>query len=211
MSKIYTEQLKIGKDKDFVEQIEEGGVGRDILKRKIIKNIKKVAATNENIPTKLSDELTNYSGNVIFRIFIWRDMITEFVKEKPIIGFDFGKPLRSRSLELTLIGYCDWVRDGWIGAHNSHLHIIYRAGIIGVLFILSLLTILFRMIKKFVALKSLTGILLCGIIINWFVAANFLLTFELPYTAIPIWTLFGLTYAYCYKDEVEDMNLRGKI
>ena len=62
------------------------------------------------------------------------------------------------------------------------------------------------MISKFIYLKSITGVLLCGIIINWFMAANFLLIFELPYTAIPIWTLFGLTFAYCYKCQKEDRN-----
>ena len=60
------------------------------------------------------------------------------------------------------------------------------------------------MIKRFIMLKSLTGILLCGIIINWFVAANFLLIFELPFTAIPIWTLYGLTLAY--GREVQEKN-----
>ncbi|MCK5178707.1 MAG: hypothetical protein KAR32_04190, partial [Candidatus Omnitrophica bacterium] len=74
--------------------------------------------------------------------------------------------------------------------------IVYRAGIIGVVLIFSLLTVLFRMIKRFMVLKSFTGVLLCGIIINWFVAANFLLILELPYTAIPIWSIFGITYAY---------------
>jgi len=192
---------EMGKDKVLVEQIEKGGLGREILKKKIIENIRIVVVTYEDMPANLKVETDSYVGNAAFRLFIWRDMIVELMKERPVMGFDFGKPLRSRSLELTLMGFGDWSRDGWIGAHNSHLHIIYRAGIIGVVFIFSLLTILFRMIKKFVALKSLTGILLCGIIINWFVAANFLLTLELPYTAIPIWTLFGLTYAYCYKNE----------
>ena len=87
-------------------------------------------------------------------------------------------------------------RDGWIAAHNSHLHVIYRAGIVGMLWVFTYLSLLFKMIGQFVRQKSLTGILLCGIIINWFVAANFLVTLELPYTAIPIWALFGLTVAY---------------
>jgi len=55
------------------------------------------------------------------------------------------------------------------------------------------------MIKNFLLCRSLTGVLLCGIIVNWFVAANFLLIFELPYTAIPIWTLYGMTFAYFQK------------
>ncbi len=141
----------------------------------------------------------NWEGaciNAVFRMFIWRDMIVEFWKKKPVFGFDFGKPLRSRSLEIINWGETEWSRDGWIGAHNSYLDMVYRAGIVGVVFIGSVLTVLFQMIKKFIRLKSTTGILLCGIIVNWFVAANFLLIFELPYTAIPIWTIYGMTFAY---------------
>jgi len=134
--------------------------------------------------------------NAVFRLFIWRDMLVELSREKPIFGFSFGKPFRSITLETLRWGEGDWKRDGWIGAHNSFLNMIYRAGFIGLMGIGVILVILFTMIKKSIQCKSLTGILLCGIIINWFVAANFLLIFELPFTAIPIWTLFGLTYAY---------------
>jgi len=58
------------------------------------------------------------------------------------------------------------------------------------------LKILLRMILISIKSKSIAGILLCGIIINWFVSANFLLILELPYTAIPIWTIYGMTFAY---------------
>jgi len=134
--------------------------------------------------------------NAVFRLFIWRDMLVELAKNKPILGFSFGKPLRSISLEILYWGYGDWYRDGWIGAHNSYLHMIYRTGIIGILLIFSLGAILLRMIIQFIRSKSFTGILLCAIIINWFTAANFLLIFELPYTAIPLWTIYGMTLAY---------------
>jgi len=141
-----------------------------------------------------------FNDNAIFRLFIWRDMLVDLVYEKPVLGFgfgrSFGKPFRSKSLEIMHWGDNDWGRDGWIAAHNSYLHIIYRTGIIGVLLILSILGTLFMMIKKFIQVQSFTGVLLCSIIINWFVAANFLVTFEMPYTAIPIWSLFGMTFAY---------------
>ena len=134
--------------------------------------------------------------NAIFRLFIWRDILTELIREKPILGFHFGKPLRSISLETLGWGETEWGRDGWIAAHNSYLNIIYRAGVIGLFALLAVFVILFKMIRKSIRCRSLTGVLLCGIIINWFAAANFLLILELPYTAIPVWTLFGLTYAY---------------
>jgi len=194
------------------EKIEMASVGqtKEDMPLGLVKDIKKEMwlnfedVINEEAPSvsvkqvamEQVKESKFYNDNAIFRLFIWRDMLVDLSNEKPILGFDFGKPLRSKSLEILHWGDSDWVRDGWIGAHNSYLHIIYRMGIVGIVLIASFLTILFRMIKKFISLKSLTGILLCGIIINWFTAANFLLIFELPYTAIPIWTLFGLTYAY---------------
>lgn len=134
--------------------------------------------------------------NAVFRLFIWRDMLTELIREKPILGFHFGKPLRSASLETLKWGETEWGRDGWIAAHNSYLNIIYRAGVVGLSALLAVFVILFKMIRKSIRCRSLTGILLCGIIINWFAAANFLLILELPYTAVSVWTLFGLTYAY---------------
>lgn len=139
------------------------------------------------------------NNNAVFRLLIWRDMWRDLKREKPILGFSFGTPFRSKSLEILDWGTGDWARDGWIEPHNSYWHIIYRGGIIGVLFIVSVLFVLFMMIWRFLHAKSITGILLCGIIINWFVAANFLVIFELPYTAIPIWTIYGMTLAYCYK------------
>lgn len=149
-------------------------------------------------------------ANVLFRLFIWRDMLVELIEEKPVFGFDFGKPLRPRSL-LAL----DWAaiplaHDGWIAVHNSYLHMIYRAGIVGVLAIGAIFTILFQMIKKSIRCRSFIGILLCGIIINCFVAANFLLIFELPYTAIPIWSLFGLAYAYTKDLKLEKIESEAR-
>ena len=128
-------------------------------------------------------------------------MLRDLANEKPILGFPFGKPFRSQSLEMLNWGYGDWARDGWIEPHNSYLHFIYRAGLVGILLIFAILGMLFKMIKRFIRLRSFTGICLCGIIISWFVAANFLVIFELPFTAIPIWTIYGMTLAYCYKIE----------
>ena len=69
-------------------------------------------------------------------------------------------------------------------------------GIIGLALIGIILKILSNMIRISIQCESLIGILLCGIIINWFVAANFILILELPHTAIPIWVLFGLACKY---------------
>jgi len=135
-------------------------------------------------------------NNALFRIFIWKDMLRQLKEERPLLGFDFGKPFRSKNLEVLNWGTLDWTRDGWITAHNSYLHIIYRAGIIGILFILTIFLLLFLMIKKAMKQKSITGILLCGILINWLVATSFLVFLELPYNAVLFWSFFGMTFAY---------------
>lgn len=146
-------------------------------------------------------------NNAVFRLFIWRDMWDELFREKPLLGFDFGKPLRSISLEVLGWGWSNWGAQGWMPAHNSYFNIIYRAGIIGVLFLSTVFVVLFDMIREFIRSRSVIGILLCGVLINWFVAANFLMILELPYTAIPIWALYGVTFAYCYKKEASEYEL----
>ncbi len=123
-------------------------------------------------------------------------MLLELANEKPLFGFHFGKAFRSISLEILNWGLGDWARDGWVSPHNSFLHVIYRTGIIGLAAIVTVLTVLLKMIKRSIQCRSLKGILLCGIVINWFTAANFLPMLELPYTAIPVWAIFGLAYAY---------------
>ncbi|VAX35715.1 hypothetical protein MNBD_UNCLBAC01-515 [hydrothermal vent metagenome] len=188
------------------EKVETVRILKESLNGEVKKDIVQNNIQEEKIPQR------NWEGaciNAVFRMFIWRDMVVEFVNKKPFLGFHFGKPLRSRSLEILNWGGIEWTRDGWIGAHNSYLHIIYRSGIVGIIFIISILTILFKMIKTFIQLKSVTGILLCGIIINWFVAANFLLIFELPYTAIPIWTIYGMTFAYYRGLKVKSLDHSG--
>jgi hypothetical protein len=129
-------------------------------------------------------------------------MLDEYKQYHPIFGFDFGKPFRSVSLEVLKWAKSEWERDGWVAAHNSFFHMVYRSGIVGVVFIAGVISLLFKMIKDFIAVRSFVGILLCGLILSWFVASNFLIVLEIPYTAIPIWSLYGLTFAY-YQLEIK--------
>lgn len=135
-------------------------------------------------------------NHILFRVFIWQDMLTQLKEEGPLFGFDFGRPLRSRKVEIMRWGEGDWMGCGWITAHNSHLHIIYRTGIIGILFIITILFLLFKITKESIQRKSITEMLLCAALIYWLVAANFLVILELPYNAIPFWSLLGVTLAY---------------
>lgn len=141
-------------------------------------------------------DLTQEYGTNLFRIFIWKDALEELFRLKPLLGFDFGKPFRSKNIEILNAGFGEWSRDGWIAMHNSYIEIVYRFGIVGIILILFIFSILFTMIKIALRSKSFSGLLLCGALINWLIAANFMIILELPYSAIPFWSLFGMTLSY---------------
>jgi|GEM_PF-1490306 len=136
-------------------------------------------------------------NNILFRYFIWRDMVEEFLRERPVLfGFSFGRPQRSRSLEILGWAWGEWSRDGWIAPHNSFLHLIYRGGLVGLGVIIVTIMLLARMMLMFVLARSSMGACLVSALVFGMVAANFSVFLELPYTAIPFWFLFGLTWAY---------------
>jgi hypothetical protein len=139
-----------------------------------------------------NDILKTKRDDVLFRYYIWRDMAHEYARYKPPFGFSFGRPLYSPTL-LKYWGAATQDKDGWVGAHNSFLYMIYRAGIIGLFMIFALLFIWFGLLRDFYIFRDWTGILLCAVLLNWIVSANFFLIFELPYTAIPVWTILGVT------------------
>lgn len=150
----------------------------------------------ESLDQRSARSLDELFGNICFRIFIWQDMIADLKAKKPILGFDFGKPFRSKKIEILNMAWGEWSRDGWIAAHNSYLEIIYRSGIAGIILILLIFIVFIKIVLISINNKSILGILLCAILINWFTAANFMLIFELPYYAIPLWSLFGMNLAY---------------
>lgn len=151
------------------------------------------------VPEKRDLE-TDYA-NSLFRIFIWQDALSDIMNYKPVFGFDFGRPFLSRSLEVTNWAISDWGRDGWVCFHNGYLDIIYRSGLLSIIFFTFVITALLIMIRRSFRIRSINGILLIGALINWFIAANFLEILEMPYTAIPLWSLFGLTCAYLFKNK----------
>ena len=135
-------------------------------------------------------------GNIAFRIFIWRDMWRELLAERPWFGFSFSRPQRSKSLEILDMARVVWSHDGWITPHNSYLHILYRAGLLGLAMIVFVGGFFIKLVRDFAGMRSLPGILLCSLILYWMAIANFLVFLELPYNAIPFWTVFGLAAAY---------------
>ncbi|HOW35828.1 MAG TPA: O-antigen polymerase [Candidatus Omnitrophota bacterium] len=134
--------------------------------------------------------------NIVFRLLIWRDMLVELLEEKAIFGINFGKPQRSRSLEILNWSQLEWGRDGWITPHNSFFHIIYRAGVVGIVMILTIFWAVGHLARIFIKKKSWQGGLLVAVLVYWLAIANFLVFLELPYNAIPFWSFFGVAWAY---------------
>ncbi|MDP2652737.1 MAG: O-antigen ligase family protein [Candidatus Omnitrophota bacterium] len=136
-------------------------------------------------------------NNILFRLFIWRDMTREFVREnKWLTGMNFGKPQRSPSIEILGWASVEWYRDGWITPHNSFLHMIYRGGLMGFALAGGLVVVLAGLTAAFLRRKSIVGGLLVSVLIYWFMLAQTLVFLELPYTAITFWSLLGITAAY---------------
>ncbi len=73
---------------------------------------------------------------------------------------------------------------------------IYRTGVVGIGFIFCVGMLFVRLTLGFIRQKSYVGILLCSILVIWAVCANFLLTLEFPYTAVPVWSLYGMILAH---------------
>ena len=137
-------------------------------------------------------------GNMLFRLFIWRDMFQEMCQNPSsfLKGISFGKPQRSISLEILVSAYGEWMRDGWITPHNSYFHVLYRAGLVGLLCLIWFFAFIVKLTKQFVRMKSIVGLMLMSILVYWMTIANFLVIFELPYYSVPFWCLLGLTTVY---------------
>jgi hypothetical protein len=153
--------------------------------------------TNNGEPPKNQPRsLEEARNNILFRVFIWRDMLHDLIIRKPLFGMDFGYPFRSKSLEILNWGSDAWESDGWIASHNSYFEIIYRSGIIGLVLIVLLMAHFVRMTLFFMRMRSITGAILSSIFLYWFTVAHFTISFEVPYTAITLWLLLGFTTAY---------------
>jgi len=135
-------------------------------------------------------------GDIMFRLFVWRDMACELIEKRAWWGFSFGHPQRSRSLEVLGWASLEWSRDGWIAPHNSFFHIIYRAGILGIGLVGGIFFMIGKLIKDFFNMNSVGGGLLVGVLIYWLILSNFFVILEFPYNAIIFWSLFGIAMEY---------------
>ncbi|MDE2232138.1 MAG: O-antigen ligase family protein [Candidatus Omnitrophica bacterium] len=165
--------------------------GLEVLFKKNFK--KEYTAKNEKV---ISRNLQTAYNDILFRLLIWQDMLQELWENKSVFGVGLSHPQRSKSIEILNWASSEWENVGWITPHNSFLDMIYRAGLIGGSVIFVIFRILFELIRDFVGARSVTGVLLSGIIVYGLISANFLLILELPYYAIPFWCIFGVTMAY---------------
>jgi len=146
--------------------------------------------------------------NILWRIFVWKDMFREIIKEKAIFGLDFGKPFRSLTLEKLRdtegTGWCIGDLIGWLEPHNSYIHILYRAGIVGLFFIIAVWVMFIKIVFRFIRKINFIGILLTCALLYWLILGNFIVLLELPYFAILFWSLYGIVLAYsCKKNKIE--------
>lgn len=136
-------------------------------------------------------------NNILWRVLVWEDMLKELLQNNIIFGVDFGKPFLS--IQLKKLGWVQGLHTGWIEPHNSYIHMLYRGGILALFLIIGIwygwISILFRFIKR----RDIKGLFLCSALSYFLIFANSMVMFELPYFAIPFWSLFGLTLGYCYK------------
>ncbi len=137
--------------------------------------------------------------NALYRVFIWRDMWRDLLKERAWWGINWGIPQRSKSLEILGWNVREIIDAGWIVPHNSFFHMVYRAGWVGIGLIGVLMVALIKLTSGFLAARSFTGGLLLAILCYWIGLASFSLFLEVPYTAIPFWSLLGFLFAYFRK------------
>jgi len=165
----------------------------------------------DRIPVEDQKRLSRVAyNNVLFRLFLWRDMALEFFSDNVVTGVPFGRPFRSRSIEIIQQAKSEWSRDGWIEPHNSFLNMIYRGGIVGVLLVGMMIFWIGRFFVVFAKAGSYRGIMMTSVLVQWNIVACFMVIYELPKYAIPIWIWWGITYFYYKKQKSvllhEDIN-----
>ena len=190
--KLYEEKPKI-----YEEKREKGAVTQNITPKNEV--INKKTRISRFVDKKQSNIGECDTYNILWRIFIWRDMFREVIKERAVFGLDFGKPLRPISIEILKWDIGDG-RVGYLEPHNSYFHILYRSGLVGLIFIITFFWLFVRLIFHSVKKDKIIGILLSSALLYWLILSNFIVLLEFPYFAIPFWSLFGMSIAYIFKN-----------
>lgn len=190
---------KVNKNKSKQELIDSILIKNNLIKENKedvveIISIDKYQIKRERV---ISDRnLEEHQNSMLYRFFICQEMIDEIIKSGKVIGADFGKPFRSEQLQLLRMDEGWKERVGWVEPHNSYIHMVYRAGFVGFLLIITVWSLFVKMTITFIKIRNIKGILLASCVIYWLVISNFMVILELPYYAIPFWILFGMSYRY---------------
>lgn len=232
MDKFATSNVEENKDKDInvsLYEVEDPGpgtaqigaysykvaLGSDKIKKK---HIEKPAPKEDYRPVKRSPDaleprkeepitkdkafiLNMDNNNMLWRVFVWRDALRELFSGNVLFGVDFGKPFRSKSIEALHWDY-RYGRVGWIEPHNSYVDILYRGGVVGLLFIIFIFGAFIKTSILFFKKHDYIGILTNSIILHWLFFASFNVFLELPYYAVPFWILFGMILGLAFKRPV---------
>jgi hypothetical protein len=189
-AEVRLENDKRGKDVSTAEvRLENDKRGKDV-------STAKVRLENDKRGIDPPEMFLQCSRNsAIWRLLVWHDMIEEVWVKKIWVGVDFGKPFLSSNI--FALGWSSDGRDvGWLEPHNSFIHIVYRAGLVGIIMIAALFIMIGNKIKYFFQQKNSVGILLISLPLYWIVVSNFAVVLELPYLAIPCWVCFGVVMRY---------------
>lgn len=186
--------LKV-KNKEELIKITEGNRLQPIVNDEV-QAIVQTETNAKPIPQERGDAMLQ--NNILYRMFISRDMLKELFENNVIIGIDFGKPFRSKSIDI--LGWDgSWkTRVGWVEPHNGYVHILYRSGMFGLLLISAVIILFINMVRIFIKTRCIEGVFLTSALLHWLIVANFMVILELPHFAIPFWSLFGLTLRYSH-------------
>jgi len=157
---------------------------------------------------KFKDQETISDRNAMWRLFVWGDMIESILK-KPIIGYGFGTPFQSKTLEE--IGWVDYSKgENFTDPHNSYLSILFRAGFVGLIVFFIIIFRFFKLSINFI-LKCdneeirvyIAGILTTIVFILG--TSFFMVVLEGPFLGIFLWINMGIVVSLMriYKIKVD--------
>lgn len=96
---------------------------------------------------KFRDIETVSARNAIWRLIAWKDII-DLSLEKPVLGYGFGVPFQSETLEER--GWAYGIDIGFMDPHNSFLSILFRTGFVGLIIFLIILFRFFKLSINFI-------------------------------------------------------------
>jgi O-antigen ligase len=137
---------------------------------------------------------TTPTVNTTWRLITWKEMFSE-IKDRPILGFGFGKKFISK--ETLNLGWTTGIDVGWVEAHNIFLSFLYKTGFLGLGSFLIIIVSFFRKVVRFlrVCMEENIKIIVIGLsccIIYILALGVFDVVLEVPYFGSILWIIMGL-------------------